>query len=69
MDPVSPLLEKMVVCPQCGGDSVYSAGNPFRPFCSKRCKNIDFGAWASEGFCLPAESPLDNDNLGNSKLQ
>lgn len=23
---------------------------PERPFCSKRCKDIDFGGWASEQF-------------------
>ncbi|MBC7604496.1 MAG: DNA gyrase inhibitor YacG, partial [Ramlibacter sp.] len=23
---------------------------PFRPFCSERCKSMDFGAWASENF-------------------
>jgi uncharacterized protein len=34
---------KIVVCPSCGGESLYAASNPFRPFCSERCKNIDFG--------------------------
>ena len=47
---------KLVVCPGCGGESVYAPSNPFRPFCSERCKNIDLGAWASEGFRLPADS-------------
>ena len=29
----------------------YSAlQNPFRPFCSERCKLIDLGAWAEERF-------------------
>jgi endogenous inhibitor of DNA gyrase (YacG/DUF329 family) len=31
-------------------------GNEFRPFCSERCKLLDFGAWADEEFALPAES-------------
>ena len=43
----------MVRCPACGGDSVYSPANPFRPFCCARCKGIDLGAWASEAFRLP----------------
>ncbi len=60
---------KIVVCPQCGGDSVYGPGNPYRPFCSERCKNIDFGAWASEGFRLPTEAPPDEENFGDPKLQ
>jgi endogenous inhibitor of DNA gyrase (YacG/DUF329 family) len=31
-------------------------GNEFRPFCSERCKLIDFGAWADEEFALPTEN-------------
>jgi len=31
-------------------------GNEFRPFCSGRCKLLDFGAWAAEEYNLPAES-------------
>ena len=41
---------KIVVCPQCGGDSVYAPSNPYRPFCCERCKKIDLGAWASESY-------------------
>ena len=33
-----------VRCPQCGGESLWNAGNPYRPFCSERCKLIDLGA-------------------------
>lgn len=43
---------RVVACPQCGGDSIYASSNPYRPFCSQRCKNIDFGAWADESFRL-----------------
>ena len=59
---------KRVVCPGCGGDSVYASSNPFRPFCSERCKNIDFGAWASESFRLPADTPPDDEAYGDPKL-
>ena len=31
-------------------------GNEFRPFCSERCKLLDFGAWADEKYNLPTES-------------
>ena len=34
-------------CPACNKETEY-AGNPYRPFCSERCKLIDLGAWASE---------------------
>ena len=44
----------MVKCPQCGREKEY-AGNEFRPFCSERCKMLDFGAWIEEEYALPAE--------------
>ena len=31
--------------------------NPYRPFCSERCKNMDLGAWASEELPRPPEPP------------
>lgn len=51
-----------VRCPACGGPSLYAPGNPSRPFCSERCKNLDFGAWASESYRVPAEAPPDQDS-------
>lgn len=53
---------KRVTCPTCGGDSIYASSNPYRPFCSQRCKNIDLGAWASENFRLPV-STLPEDQI------
>ena len=29
--------------------------NPFRPFCSERCKLIDFGNWADGNYSVPAQ--------------
>ncbi|MBA3772934.1 MAG: DNA gyrase inhibitor YacG [Ramlibacter sp.] len=52
---------RVVRCPACGGDSIYAPSNPFRPFCGERCKNMDLGAWASEGFRVPAEEPPQED--------
>ena len=60
---------KIVRCPTCGGESIYSPDNPFRPFCSERCKNVDFGAWASENFRVPEETPPDDQTFGDPKLQ
>ena len=45
----------VVKCPQCGKETEFQ-GNEFRPFCSARCKLLDFGAWADEQYALPAES-------------
>lgn len=61
--------DRIVACPACGGDSVYGPGNPARPFCCVRCKSMDFGAWASEQFRVPAEAPPDDSGFGDPKLQ
>ena len=59
---------KMVVCPACQGPSVYAPGNLSRPFCSDRCKNTDFGAWASESFRLPVDTSPDEALEGSLRL-
>lgn len=56
----SLIRRRIVRCPGCGGDSVYATSNPSRPFCSERCRNTDLGAWASEGYRVPAR-PSEQD--------
>lgn len=58
----APVPEKIVSCPRCKRDSIYAAHNPYRPFCSARCKNLDFGAWASESYRV--EATPSPDDLG-----
>ena len=60
---------RIVRCPACSGDSIYAPSNPFRPFCSERCKNMDLGAWASESFRVPDETPPDDLPFGDPKEQ
>jgi uncharacterized protein len=55
-----PFPARIVRCPGCGGESRYAPSNPSRPFCSPRCKNNDFGAWASEAYGLEAK-PSEHD--------
>ncbi|WP_298290179.1 DNA gyrase inhibitor YacG [Thiomonas sp.] len=56
---------RQVRCPQCGTLTVYAASNPWRPFCSERCKSLDLGAWASESYRVPATPPLDADDAAS----
>lgn len=42
-------------CPTCGKVSEWSPDNPWRPFCSERCKLIDLGEWADEKKRIPGE--------------
>jgi len=53
-----------VKCPCCKKETSWD-GNPFRPFCSERCKMIDLGAWASEEYRVPGgKKPEDEENDG-----
>ena len=57
-----PAVPKRTVrCPTCGGKSVYASENPHRPFCSARCRNVDFGAWASESYRVASPPVADDD--------
>ena len=57
---------RTVRCPTCGGPSIYAAENAFRPFCSERCKNLDFGAWASEAYRVQVKPEPPDDNAASS---
>lgn len=60
---------RIVACPACGGRSVYGAENAYRPFCSARCRQSDLGAWASESFRLPSETPPEDAPFGDPRVQ
>lgn len=51
----------MVRCPTCHKLVPYSSSNPFRPFCSERCKLIDLGAWASDERSVPGDNVTEED--------
>jgi endogenous inhibitor of DNA gyrase (YacG/DUF329 family) len=44
----------MAKCPTCG-KTVDWQDNPWRPFCSERCKLIDFDKWTSEEYRVPGQ--------------
>ncbi len=61
--------EKFRPCPVCG-----IAVNPetdYRPFCSKRCQQIDLGRWAGGDYSVPGDpvSPWEMDDSDVSTLQ
>ncbi len=60
-------FHRIVRCPTCGGQSIYATSNPYRPFCGERCRNVDLGAWASEGYSV-AEKPMPDDDGERSPL-
>ncbi len=46
-------------CPICGKPP----SDAHKPFCSKRCADIDLGRWLKEGYRVPTdERPSDSDD-------
>jgi len=43
-------------CPVCGKPAALK----YRPFCSKRCADIDLGRWLKEGYRVPTDEPPDD---------
>ena len=53
---VLPLRRKNGKCPLCGKPS----RDAYRPFCSKRCADLDLGRWLGERYRIPGETvPTD----------
>jgi endogenous inhibitor of DNA gyrase (YacG/DUF329 family) len=50
-----------IACPICGkpADAV------LRPFCSKRCADIDLGRWLKEGYRVPTGEGPSEDESGD----
>ncbi len=47
-------MATLVNCPHCKRQCEWQ-DNPWRPFCSERCKLIDLGAWFQEHHAIPGE--------------
>lgn len=45
------------VCPICGKP----AADEFRPFCSRRCADIDLNRWLSGVYAIPVKEDEDED--------
>jgi uncharacterized protein len=55
--------ERDITCPACRKPCKYGPSNPSRPFCSDRCRNGDFGAWANEAYRVAAaRHPVDEQD-------
>jgi len=44
-------------CPICGKEAVRA----YRPFCSRRCADLDLGRWLKGAYAIPAEA-IDEDD-------
>ena len=53
-DPTTP---RLAPCPLCGKMSVHQ----FRPFCSKRCADVDLNRWLKGVYAVPVTENDDED--------
>jgi endogenous inhibitor of DNA gyrase (YacG/DUF329 family) len=49
-------------CPVCGKPTVHE----HRPFCSKRCAEIDLGRWLKGGYAVPGQ-PIDKTGASDDE--
>lgn len=47
----------MSQCPICGKP----ATPDYRPFCSRRCADVDLGRWLTESYRIPAETEEEGE--------
>ena len=57
-DAEEPAGEARGRCPQCGKERV----EKYRPFCSKRCADIDLHRWFSGAYAVPAVEEDEPDS-------
>lgn len=57
---------RIVACPTCQKAVKWTTQNTYRPFCSERCKLIDFGGWADEQHRIPGDG--DHEDILSEDL-
>lgn len=60
---------KSVNCPTCEKAVAWHEDNQYRPFCSERCKLIDFGDWATEKNTIAGEPIFPSEDEPEDHLQ
>jgi len=60
-DPV-PARVSAPNCPTCGKP----AAARYRPFCSKRCADVDLSRWLGGGYVVPGHEPADPEELAGA---
>jgi len=63
MEPPETAVPKKQRCPICKKETLHE----MRPFCSKRCKDIDLSRWLGDGYAIAggnADADEDGDDGG-----
>ena len=53
-------MTSKTACPVCGRDRT----KKHRPFCSKRCADVDLGRWFTGTYAVPSEETPDEFDIG-----
>lgn len=51
--------QKRLQCPICGKPTA----DEYKPFCSKRCADVDLNRWLGEAYRIPAEEAPDPGDI------
>ena len=54
-----------MTCPICQKDTV----ELYRPFCSRRCSDVDLGRWMTGRYAIPASAPEDLEEAAEALAQ
>lgn len=54
-NPQVPVLRQK--CPNCGKTATLK----FKPFCSKRCADVDLGRWLNEEYRVPGDEMISTE--------
>jgi endogenous inhibitor of DNA gyrase (YacG/DUF329 family) len=70
MGNIKDKLAKNKLCPTCGAPATHKS----RPFCSKRCTDIDLGRWFQGAYAIPAvnaayDSVIDAELTTSEKMR
>lgn len=52
-------------CPICQRKAVAE----FRPFCSRRCADVDLARWMGGGYAIPSDDPEDMEEAAEAVLR
>ncbi|MEM9426429.1 MAG: DNA gyrase inhibitor YacG [Pseudomonadota bacterium] len=51
-----------MTCPVCGKPTEKS----YRPFCSRRCANVDLGRWLNGSYAIPIEEEPGDEHTADA---
>ncbi|GHA51384.1 hypothetical protein GCM10008927_15910 [Amylibacter ulvae] len=53
-----------MTCPICEKEET----EQFRPFCSKRCADLDLGKWLTGAYAIPAQETDEGDGMSSDTI-